>query len=69
MDGNVIQGIIENEREWRRYLMSEIECIKKQQIKLTQSVSNLKIKVAFLASAWSIIVSLLIAYAQNRIIP
>jgi len=36
---------IENEREWRRHLMSEVSDIKKNQQELLVTVTSLKVKI------------------------
>lgn len=44
MDNEAIEQIINNEQEWRRHLVKEFSCVKKEQINQGKAIATLKVK-------------------------
>jgi len=53
---------IENEKEWRRYLMSEISEIKKSQQETLVTLTTLKLKVGAISMVFGAISSVIYQY-------
>ena len=59
---------IENEKEWRRFLVDKVMSIEKNQNKFNVTLSNLALKVYFLAFSFGVVGGFIQKYLFKKII-
>ena len=51
MENEAIEKLIENEKEWRRYIVREMSAVKTEQVSQGKAIASLKVR----ASIWGFI--------------
>ena len=69
MDNAAIEKLIDNEKEWRRHLVKEMQCVKTVQIKQGNTIAALNVK----SGVWGVIggsipasAVIIIAYIKSK---
>lgn len=58
MSESQVTALIENEKEWRRHLVSEISSIKEEQKKITEEVHSTKTSITILNGKMGLVAAL-----------
>jgi hypothetical protein len=61
-----MKDLLESEKEWRRFLMSEVQDIKKTQNEMLLTMTTLKIKIGAFSSVFGAIGALAITWITKK---
>jgi hypothetical protein len=62
-----VEAIINNEKEWRKFLMEEVKDIKTSQVEMKISISNLQLKVAFFGAVFGAIGAMFASFVKEKL--
>lgn len=57
---------LENEREWRRFLASEVATIKRNQDEMMITMTTIKIKIGFISSIFGAIGAIVVGFVTKK---
>lgn len=67
MSEREINRIVSNDREWRKFLLSEIRDIKKEQGEMSLEMNTLKVKVAVFSSVFGTVFGAATAWIVSKL--